>query len=430
MLLKKLQNTFKKDTYKNVLILFSGFSIAQTIPLLATLILTRIFTKEQFGIFFIYSSLCMIFSMLISLKLELAIILPSKNDDGKILFFTSLLTSLILSIVVFLTILFFYKPITTVLGEKNIGILLYFLPISLFFLGITQSCSYWFNRNNKYKNISITSISKSTTSSILQISLGLLSFLKYGLVIGLISGQLASAIYSLYLAFKEKIIETKNLSLEKMFNLINKYKSIPIFNTSIAVSNTLSNHLPIFLLTSFYSLEMTAFYGLANRIIAIPMGLVSKSVGQVLYNEATKKFNNGENLRSLVISTYKKLAKLAVIPFAILLIATPTIFSFLFGSEWKLAGIFTQLLIPWLFFMFLNSPMSYIITILNKQTQLLVYDILLLIFRFFALFAGYKFFDNIIYSIFLYALVGVFFNIFLLFYIIKISNTNTNIETT
>lgn len=426
---EKLRYTFKNDIYKNVFILLSGSSIAQIVPLLATIVLTRIFTKEQFGIFFIYSSLCMVLSMFISLKLELAIVLPSKRSDGKVLFFSSLLTSLILSLVLFVVILFFFDPITKLLGDKDIGGFLYLLPISLLFLGIIQSCSYWFNRNNKYKSISITKIIKSTTSSIMQISFGFFSFLNFGLIFGLLFGQLASAIYSLYISAKGKINKTKDFTFQKMFNLINKYKDIPIFNTSVAVSNSLSNHLPIFLLTSFYSLEMTAFYGLANRIIATPMGLISQSVGQVLYNEASKKYNNGQNLRSLVSSTYKKLIKLAVIPFIILLLIAPWLFSLLFGIEWKLAGTFTQIIVPWLFLMFLNSPMSYIITILNKQKQLLVYDILLLICRFLSLYIGFKIFNSVTYSILFYSLTGVAFNLFLIFYILKISNTQIKIET-
>lgn len=427
-MIEKLRDIFKNEIYKNVLILFSGSSLAQTIPFLATLLLTRFFTKEQFGVFFFYSSLCMVLSMIISLRLELAIVLPLKKDDGKTLFFSSLITSAILSFVVLLVVNFLYNPITALLGERNIGKLLYLLPISTFSLGIVQSCSYWFNRNKKFKNISITKITKSTISSIIQISLGFLSFLKYGLVIGLISGQIASAIYSIFISFKDKIIDTKTFTLTKIFTLINKYKNIPIYNTSITVTNTLSNHLPIFLLTSFYGLEMTAFYGLANRIVATPMGLISQSVGEVLYNEATKRYNNGQSLRSLVISTYKKLAKLAVIPFIILLITAPYLFSFLFGVEWKLAGTFTQFLIPWLFIGFLNLPTTFIITILNKQKQLLIYNILLLIFRFFALFIGFKIFESVTYSIFLFALTGVVFNVFLLFYIIKISNIKTNIK--
>jgi len=418
----KLKDAFKKDTYKNVFILFSGFSIAQAIPLLATLVLTRVFTKDQFGIFFIYSSLCMILSTFITLKLELAIVLPNKKDEGKVLFITSLLTSFIFSGIVYLVILFFYDPITNILGDKNIGKLLYILPLSLLFLGIVQSCSYWLNRNNKFKEISVINVSKSLTSSIVQISLGLFSFLKFGLIIGLISGQFISAIYGIYCSFKEKIIDTKNTSIKRIFDLVSRYKKIPIYNTSIAVSNTLSNHLPIFLLTSFYSLEMTALYGLAHRIIATPLGLVSQSVGQVLYNEASQRYNKGINLRSLIISTYKKLAKLAIIPSIIIMAFAPFIFGLLFGQEWKLAGTFTQLLIPWLFLMFLNSPMTYIITILNKQNQLLIYDILLLIFRFIALFVGYKYFGSITYSIILFSLAGVLFNIFLMFYILKISN--------
>jgi O-antigen/teichoic acid export membrane protein len=424
---QKLKNVFTKDAYKNVLILFSGFSLAQAIPLIATIFLTRIFTKEQFGLFFIYSTLCLILSSFITLKLELAILLPKKEDEGRTLFIASLLTSFTLSILVFIIILLFYNPISILLGDKNIRELLYILPLSLFFLGIVQASSYWLNRTNKFKNISILNISKSFTSSTIQIILGLFSFLKYGLIIGLISGQLVSALYGLYYSFKGKIKIAKKISFDKIFKLIQKHKNVPLFNTSIALSNTISNQLPILLIASYYSLEMTALYGLAHRIIATPMGLISQSVSQVFYNEASKRYNNNQSVRSLIISTYKKLAKIAVVPSVLIIAAAPFLFGILFGQEWKLAGTFTQLLIPWLFLMFLNSPITSVFTILNKQSKLFIYDISLLVSRFIALYVGYKFGGNIIYSIVLFSFVGVVFNIFLLLYILKISN-NQSVE--
>lgn len=418
----------KHDIYKNIFILFSGSTLAQVIPLLATILLTRIFGKEQFGIYFIYSSLCMVFSMLISLKLEMAIILPSKSSEGKILFFSSLIISLILSTILFIIILLFYEPLNTLLGDKSIGNLLYFLPFSLLLLGVIQSSSFWLNRNNYFKAISLIKVIKSTTSSILQIILGLFTVIKSGLVFGLVAGQLVSTIYALSNSFKNKLIISEKYKFEKALKLIKKYKDVPIFNTSIAISNTLSNHLPILLLTVFYSIEMTAYYGLAHRVIATPMGLISQSVGQVLYNESTKRFNAGENLKKLIVSTYKKLFKLSIIPFIILFFLGPIIFSFLFGNEWKIAGTFTQILIPWLLLMFLNSPMTYVLTVLNKQKQLFVYDLFLLIFRFLALFLGYYIFNNVLYSVSFFSLVGFTFNLFLLFFILKISNTQ-KIET-
>lgn len=426
---KSIENILRKETYKNVIILFTGSSIAQIIPILATLVLTRIFTKEHFGIFFIYSSLGIIISSFISFKLELSIILPKKNEAGKLLFISSLLTTILLSIIIFLVIVLFSGQINTILGDKGIGELTYLLPLSLLFLGIIQSCSFWFNRNDKYKDNSIINIIKSTTSSILQLLFGFVAFFQNGLVMGLIGGQFISSLVALFYSFKGEMIKAGEISISKMVNLIKKYKSIPIYNTGIGITNTLSNQLPIFLLTGFYNLEMAAFYGLSNRIVSTPMGLIGQSVGQVLYSEAAKRFNLGESLHNIVVSTYKKLAKLAMIPFIILLFAAIPIFSLLFGVDWKIAGAFTQLLVPWLFLMFLNSPMTYILIILDKQKALFIYDILLLTFRFLALFFGYKYYNNVYYSIGLFSFVGIVFNLFLLFYILKISKNEINNET-
>jgi len=151
------------------------------------------------------------------------------------------------------------------------------------------------------------------------------------------------------------------------------------------------------------------------------MGMVGQSVGQVFFQKASRLFHSKKNFYKFVKATYLRLFKIAIVPYAIMLIVAPFIFKVLFGTEWSVAGKYTQVLIPWLFVMFLNSPLSSIVTILDKQKQMLVYDLSLLSCRFLSLYFGYKFFHNVFYSLTFYSLTGLLFNIFLIFYFIKIS---------
>jgi hypothetical protein len=60
----------------------------------------------------------------------------------------------------------------------------------------------------------------------------------------------------------------------------------------------------------------------------------------------------------------------------------------------------------------MNSPVSYIVTILGKQQQMVIYDASLLIMRIAALIAGYMIYRDAYYSVLFYSIVGFVFNLF------------------
>jgi O-antigen/teichoic acid export membrane protein len=64
-----------------------------------------------------------------------------------------------------------------------------------------------------------------------------------------------------------------------------------------------------------------------------------------------------------------KLALIAVPIFSIIIIGGPTIFSIIFGEQWREAGVYTQILSPWLALNFIVSPVSQIPMVVNKQRQ-------------------------------------------------------------
>lgn len=412
---------FKSEFFRNSLTLFSGSLASQLILLTIFPILTRLYPIEIFGIYFVYSAIVITLSTLASLKYELAIVLPDNDEEAVNLLILSLITTFIVSLTIFLIIILFFDFITNLLGEKQIGKWLYFVPLSIFFLGIFQSFNYWNNRKKDYKIISFAKISKSISSSAVQLGGGSSTFQKTGLIYGLLFGQFSSAFFIAFKTIKNYKSLYTSISLKNIISAAKKYKDIPLFNTTMAVLNSLSNQLPIFLLTKFYGLTTASFYGLANRFISTPMGLVGQSVGQVFYQEASNRYNIRTNFYAFIKNTYIKLFKTALLPFLIMAVFAPFLFKLLFGAKWEIAGIFAQILIPWLIIMFLNSPITFIITILNKQKQMVVYDILLFILRFLSLYLGFKIYNDAYISIIFFSLTGLIFNIFLMFYLLIIA---------
>ncbi|MGJ8761436.1 MAG: lipopolysaccharide biosynthesis protein [Polaribacter sp.] len=416
----QLFSFLKKEFVKNVLTLITGSALSQVVIYASILILTRLFSTELFGIYTLFSSVTLILKPLATLQYEFAIVLPKKDKDAINLVGFSFIILTIYCLLLLVIIFFFNEKITTFFNISKLVNLIYLLPLSVFLFGSVSIFDFWNNRTNMFKNISKGLITKSAVMSSSQLATGFSSFNSLGLIPGMLLGQSMQLLFLIKASTKLMQKLTKELSLKRMFFLAKKYKDIPVFNTIINLTNNLSNELPVLLITKYFGLANSGIYGLAVKFTRAPIGIFQQSINQVFFNKASKTYNEEGNLHDLVIKTVKHLLFISSFLF-IPLFAISFFLDIIFGENWSDVGLYSRIIIPWLFFAFLSNPISPLILILNKQKTMVVYDTFLLLFRFLALFLGYYFYDNIVISLILFSGVGMLFNILIFIYLLKTS---------
>ena len=143
----------KSEFNRNVLTLMTGTTIAQAIPIAISPILTRIYTPEDFGMFALYMSIASIIAIVATGRYELAIMLPKKDEDAINIVALSIIISFFVSFISLLIVFIFNTQITNILGNPEISIWLYFIPLTVLLTGIYQSFNYWSNRKKQYKRL-------------------------------------------------------------------------------------------------------------------------------------------------------------------------------------------------------------------------------------------------------------------------------------
>jgi O-antigen/teichoic acid export membrane protein len=147
-----------------------------------------------------------------------------------------------------------------------------------------------------------------------------------------------------------------------------KFKKFPMINAPMALLNTFSMQLPVFMLSAYFSPEIVGFYMMANKMITMPMNLISRSVGRVYYQSASSAIHKGKkSILKIFNQTVRRVVKVGIIPAIIILIFSPTLVTVLLGSQWSQAGVFMQIMIPWLFFQFINLPISTTFSLVRRQ---------------------------------------------------------------
>ncbi len=411
--------------WKNVGNLFSGTAIGQALPILIFPLLTRIYPKDIFDVYFIYSGIILLTQIISNLQYHYALLLPKKDSSARALFVLNIGVSVAVSTFITILILILEPFLSSIIENKNLTYWLYFIPISTLFLGLSETFFFYLNRLKKYTFITLGRITKGLLLVVGQTTFGLMNYTAEGLLYGLLIGQGVSAFLMFFLILKSDpacfVFHRSDLGI-----LARRYKDMPLFNTLISFISNFSSQLPVFLLTRYYGAGASGDFGMANKIVNTPMGMISQSVGQVFYREVSDIMHSGRNLKQFVMRMYKNMFRIGVVPFTILLFFAPWLFDLVFTDAYLSTGIMAQILIPFYFLSFVNNPISGLLTMLNKQKAGAIYQISLLIGRLLALGTGIYFFDHVFITIGLFSGVGLFFNILLYFYLLKLANSTSS----
>ncbi len=398
----------KNSFLKNIGIIFSGNALAQVIPYLLSPVLSRIFSPNEFGVFSNYLAGAALISIIASGGLEYSLVLPKKGHEAKNLFFAAFLLNVcvfFLSIFVFLMLKFPTKSVY------------YLVPLSAFFLAGQRILSYWQNRNKNYKQIAKAAVVRSAVSAPSQIGFSFLKLASFSLILGDILGQLLK----FWLLLKSLKISRQDFNFKQIKASLANYRQFPKFAMPSELFNHFSIQLPILLLIPFFGASAAGLYFLPQKLMSAPLNLLGNAISQVFFKDAADIRHHPQMLTRFSTDLFRKLFSFGIVPFSIILFFGKEIFSFVFGVKWLQAGIFAQMISPWLFLVFVFSPLSSLFMVKNELKLSLKLNILLFTLRLGSLLFGTYFFKDINSTILLYAVSSFIYWLFLGFYIFKLA---------
>lgn len=382
--------------------------------------MTRIYSPSDYGLLGIFMSLTAIVTLFTSLQYGQAIILTQtkKEEDNLLsLAYFFLILSTLLS---FIIILLVNKSIIDFFNVSGLKIWLFLIPLSSGINGLNIIQTKKLNKYRKYKKIATSQIFISISTVTVSLVLGYFFKLNAGLLLGLISGQFLGLLV-LYLGNSSLKYNSKHVSIKRMRFLLLKYKKFPIYSLPSEFLFTWTSQLPIYIFSKFFTSKVVGLFNYGSRMTALPVSFLTKAIGQVFAQKAAENFQKNGNCKDIYISTLKLLISVLFFPFLILTIWGPTIFEFVFGAEWREAGVYVQILSFMYFLRSITSPLSYMFIIRNKQNEDFILHIITFIFVGSSLLMGYFMFNDIKIMLSLFAISYSIIYIYYLFRSYKFS---------
>ena len=368
---------FKSDFFKNTLWLTSGTTIAQAISFLTAPVLTRIYLPEDYGMLGLYMVFCTLVGTFSTFQYSNAIIISEDDNTAENVLQLSLLINVIVTIVSAVGIFFTRHWIREVSKSLHLKDWILFAPLSLFFAGLNNIFSAWGVRKRAFKLLSKNRIYTALLSPVFSISIGYFLGGPLGLFVGLLISQILPTFRMSYFFFRQDNLRL-NIHRENILMVVKRFSNFPKFSLPADFINNFSNQIPVMILSQVAGQSVIGWYGISVRMLVIPIALIATSIGDVFRQRAAKDYNEFGSCRPIFLKVLKTLFLIAIVPFGILILFAPDIFSFFFGSVWRGAGEITSILGVLYLFKFVVSPLSYVTYIAQKQWLSLLIDILLI----------------------------------------------------
>ncbi|MFB9974599.1 oligosaccharide flippase family protein [Allobacillus sp. SKP2-8] len=423
----RLSNFKKKPFVRNVFIMATSTAAAQAVTLALSPIITRLYGPEAFGLLGTFTAIAAIISPIAALTYPIAIVLPKSENDAKGLVRLSLYITSAIALLVAIILILLNRPIVRLFKLEDIALFLYLIPLVILFSGLIQVTEQWLIRTKQFKITARVTFLQSVILNGSKIGIGLLYPAAMVLITLTVLGQLLKAImmnlWSNSFIYTKKKIEENGHQISIRY-LSKKYIDFPLYRSPQVLLNAVSQGLPILMLTTLFGPASAGFYSLGKTVLSAPSQLIGKSVGDVFYPRISEAAKRGENITRLLIKATLLLAVVGFIPFGIIVVFGPQIFSFVFGADWIIAGEYARWMALWIFVSFMNRPAVSVIQVIGLQGKFLLYEIVSTVLRFGSLYFGFSIFKSDIAAVTIFSLVSVLLNLFLIIFTVWKSNSN------
>lgn len=352
----------------DLLKLAGGTTFAQALSVLVAPVLSRLYAPDAFGTAAVFASITSIIRVISCLRYELAIMLPERDEDAASLLAVSLGSVAAITASTALLISLARASIVRLLNVPDLAPYIWLVPLAILANGAFLGLNYWSSRKRHFGRLAMAHMLQSAATNGAQLGLAAIAQTHAG---GLIASRvLGSTMATTVLAGQvwrdDRRLLMASVQWKSMLAVLKRYRKFPMFDTWAVLLNVISGQLPALLLAGFFSSTIVGYHAIGMRVVYLPMSLLGSAIGQVFFQRAAEANRVGD-LADTVRSVFQLLVALVFFPLLVLTVAGEDLFAVVLGGRWSEAGVYAQILGPWMFLVFTSSPMSTLLRVLERQ---------------------------------------------------------------
>lgn len=338
----KIPNALKKAA-----IVALGVGLGPLVQLLATPLLSRIYTPAEFGHLALFLSVVSITVTVSCLRYEGAIQVV-KDPEVNAMAWAAILSAILIFLVL-IALLFTGLPQRKIESLLILGDDAMWVPVAALCGGMVLIGSNITMREGRYVRNGVIRSSQAVLFSIFAIAASALGLLIANVLASVVVGALL--IYYL-------LVSVRKISLTEIKSVAKKYLEYPLLVAPTSMLDAAALTMPILFVSGSYGFESTGHYTQIQRLIGAPILMAGVVVGQLFMKRSGELFREGRSSRKLMWKSVGVLSGGAVVLLIGLAIFGEAVSRVILGDAWRVDTKFLVIVITPLLFRAVISPIT------------------------------------------------------------------------
>ena len=370
MLLEKIRgNKF----FRAIITLMSGSILAQAITLLASPIMTRLYSEEQIGEYTLILTAVTMFGGVVCARYDISIVSDTEEKNVYALIRLCVLISLAISLAAGVGYAVYYE-LTDSISLHPLAVFGW-VSVLLFLLGVGLALNSYNNRYKQYKLMSSAHVERAAGKEIVLVGLGLIHPSTWGLLV--------SQLFNSFLGYWRQAVPLvkhrqnfKEVTRADVRAVARKHIKQPLFSVPATFANSFSYSAINLMVSALYGNIALAYYSMSFRMLGVPLQLISVNVSKAFFERASRDYDRTGRFTKAYLQSSAVLLAFAVPMVVLLLWLAPWLFEVFFGQGWGISGVYVQYLAPMFGIRLIVGALTPAMTICNKQNVELVVQLL------------------------------------------------------
>jgi O-antigen/teichoic acid export membrane protein len=363
---------------RHAMTLGGGNALAQLIVLGLSPVIAHLYSPEAFGLFAAYTAILHLLAVAATGQYETALMLPRRDRQAACLLIFILMLCPTLALGFGLVLIVLSDEIASLMGAPRLAIWFWAMPVSIVLAGWYQSLRFWTIRREAFADVARNAVTRTTAGTGLACVMGIWQPFpgapEGGLILSHILGE---GFGNLLLASRARRRDRALFAWPgwtRLLAMARRWRRLALTYAAGQGVARCYSRLPVLAISWLFGPSAAGLYAWAERFADLP-GLVATSIGDVYRQRATVEYHRHGRFDGLMRRTLTATTLLALAPYALGIALAPVLFAWLFGQEWRDAGVLAQVLMVGGFVSFAITPVDKAAVIFQRTRYIFLWHV-------------------------------------------------------
>jgi lipopolysaccharide exporter len=374
----------RSNLKRGIFTLAVGQGGATLLTVLLSPVLTRLYTPEAFGPVTLLTSLTSLLAVFGTWSYYRGIPLTQHTRARQSLVALCFVLIAAMTALIAIILAFFGESLAIIYGQPELASYLVFVPLLFLASALGQVITVALTSQRKHRTVAARTMLDRGGTTLSQVALGatVAPNSPVGLVVGSLIGSALGALWGLRSVLVGTYFGSKYVvRTAPLFAVAKRFRQLPRVYLWSRFISTAGLSAPTVIMGMYFPLEVLGLYAVAHRILKLPSSLFTNSSGQVYYVEAAALAKQGKSCADISLELLRLLANLTAPPVVFLLLFGAPFFGLAFGERWTEAGVYAQILAPWVLVTIIGSPFMSLLSAHERFGEALFYTSSLFLIR-------------------------------------------------